>query len=378
MTILRFITSLLLLSVFAAAHADEPPPALAARAWLLVDHSTGQMLAAQNPDQKVEPASLTKMMTSYVAYHALRDGRIKLDQQVTVSEKAWRAEGSRMFIEPKKPVTVEQLLAGVIIQSGNDASIALAEAIAGTEESFVRMMNTEAQRLGMTQTHFVNATGLPDPAHMTTVSDLARLASALIADFPEEYKHYAVKDFTYNKIKQHNRNRLLWLDPAVDGIKTGHTETAGYCLVASRQSGARRLTAVVVGTASDQARVQETLALLHYGNRAYDAVKLYDKGQALTQLKIFKGTQATVGAGFDHDLVISLPKGLAGVGDRLTAEIKSLQPLIAPVQQGNQIATLTLALDGKPYLEMPLLALADVPVAGIFGRAWDTLKLWFQ
>ena len=372
------IFRLLILLLSFNAYADEPPPALAARAWLLIDHVTGQTLAAQHADQRVEPASLTKIMTSYIAYAALRDGRIKLDQQVPVSEKAWKAIGSRMFIEPNKPVTVDELLSGVIIQSGNDASIALAEAVAGSEESFVSMMNTTAQRLGMTQTHYVNATGLPDPAHMTTVSDLARLTTALINDFPKEYQRYAVKEFTYNKIRQHNRNRLLWLDPAIDGVKTGHTETAGYCLVASRQAGPRRLTAVVVGTASDQARVQETLALLHYGNRAYDAVKLYDKGQALSQLKIFKGAQNTVGAGFSHDLVISLPKGLTAVGDRLKAEVKSLQPLIAPVQQGAQVATLILTLDGKPFLELPLVALADVPVAGLFGRAWDTLKMWFQ
>jgi D-alanyl-D-alanine carboxypeptidase (penicillin-binding protein 5/6) len=377
MKILRSLF-LLLISASSLAIAQEPPPVLAARAWLLIDHASGQVLAAQGADQKVEPASLTKIMTSYLAYAALRDGRIKLEQVVPVSEKAWKAPGSRMFIEPKKPVTVGELLSGVIIQSGNDASILIAEAIAGTEESFVRMMNTEAQRLGLTQTHFVNATGLPDPSHLTTPTDLARLTSALIRDFPEEYKHYAVKDFVYNKIKQYNRNRLLWLDPTIDGVKTGHTESAGFCLVASKHDGARRLTAVVLGTASDQARVQETLALLHYGYRAFDAVKLYDKGQALSQLKIFKGAQSTVGAGFTQDLILSLPKGLASVGDRLKAEVKSVQPLIAPVRQGDKVATLTLTLDGKTFAEMPMVALADVPVAGLFGRIWDSIKLWFQ
>lgn len=367
---------LLLATASTLAFAQEPPPVLAARAWLLIDHASGQVLAAQGADQKVEPASLTKIMTSYLAYAALREGRIKPDQVIPVSEKAWKAPGSRMFIEPNKPVTVNELLSGVIIQSGNDASIAIAEAIAGTEEAFVRMMNAEAQRLGMTQTHFVNATGLPDPSHLTTPTDLIRLTTALIRDFPEEYKHYAVKDFVYNKIKQYNRNRLLWLDPTIDGVKTGHTESAGFCLVASKHDGARRLTAVVLGTASDQARVQETLALLHYGYRAFDAVKLYDKGQALSQLKIFKGTQATVGVGFTQDLILSLPKGLAG--DRIKAEVKSVQPLIAPVRQGDKVATLTLTLDGKPYAEMPLVALADVPVAGLLGRTWDSIKLWFQ
>ena len=377
---MKIIRSLLLLLIAASslAVAQEPQPILAARAWLLIDHASGQVLAAQNPDQKIEPASLTKIMTSYIAYAALRDGRVKPDQVVPVSEKAWKAPGSRMFIEPKKPVTISELISGVVIQSGNDASIALAEAIAGTEEAFVRMMNAEAQRLGLTQTQFVNSTGLPDPAHLTTPTDLAHLTAALIRDFPEEYKHYAVKDFVYNKIKQYNRNRLLWLDPTIDGVKTGHTESAGFCLVASKHDGARRLTAVVLGTASDQARVQETLALLHYGYRAYDAVKLYDKGQALSQLKIFKGAQATVGAGFMQDLIFSLPKGLTSVGERLKAEVKSVQPLIAPVRQGDKVATLTLTLDGKPFAEMPLVALADVPVAGLLGRIWDSIKLWFE
>jgi D-alanyl-D-alanine carboxypeptidase (penicillin-binding protein 5/6) len=370
---------LALLSLFSLpALADEPPPALAARAWVLIDHANGQVLAAQNAEQKIEPASLTKIMTSYLAYAALRDGKLKRDQVVPVSEKAWKAIGSRMFIEPKKPVTVEELLHGMVIQSGNDASIALAEAIGGSEEAFVNLMNAEARRLGLANTHYMNATGLPDPAHMTTAADLARLTTALIRDFPDDYKLYAIKDYTYNKIKQPNRNRLLWLDATIDGVKTGHTETAGYCLIASRSDGARRLTAVVLGTASDQARAQETLALLHYGYRAYDAVKLYDQGQALTQLKIYKGAQGTVGAGFLQNFVVSLPKGVAGAGDRLKVEVTSRQPLIAPVRQGDTVATLRLLLDGKTYGEYPLAALTDVPVAGLLGRAWDGVKLWFQ
>jgi D-alanyl-D-alanine carboxypeptidase (penicillin-binding protein 5/6) len=370
---------LALLSLFSLpALADEPPPALAARAWVLIDNASGQVLAAQNAEQKIEPASLTKIMTSYLAYAALRDGKLKRDQVVPVSEKAWKAIGSRMFIEPKKPVTVEELLHGMVIQSGNDASIALAEAIGGSEEAFINLMNAEARRLGLANTHYMNATGLPDPAHMTTATDLARLTTALIRDFPEDYKLYAQKDYTYNKIKQPNRNRLLWLDATIDGVKTGHTETAGYCLIASRHDGARRLTAVVLGTASDQARAQETLALLHYGYRAYDAVKLYDQGQALTQLKIYKGAQGTVGAGFLQNFVVSLPKGVAGAGDRLKVEVASRQPLVAPVRQGDTVATLRLLLDGKTYGEYPLAALVDVPVAGLLGRAWDGVKLWFQ
>lgn len=362
----------------ASVQAVEPPPALAARAWLLVDHHTGQVLAARNEEQKVEPASLTKMMTSYVVSAALRDGRVKRDQVVPVSEKAWRAIGSRMFIDPQQTVTVDQLLHGLIIQSGNDAAIALAEAVAGTEEAFVGLMNTEARRLGMTDTHYVNATGLPDPAHLTTAQDLARLTAALIRDFPEDYALYKIKDYTWNKIRQPNRNRLLWLDKATDGVKTGHTESAGYCLVASRDDGARRLTAVVLGAASDNARVQETLALLHYGLRAYEAIRLYEKDQPLARLKVFKGSEAAVGAGFAQDFVLSLPRGVADNKDRLKAEVTGRVPLIAPVARGDGIATLRLYLDGQPFGEYPLVALADVPVAGIFGRAWDSIKLWFQ
>ncbi|MEW5780832.1 MAG: D-alanyl-D-alanine carboxypeptidase family protein [Pseudomonadota bacterium] len=376
---MRFLLLLLsLLSLNAFAQTSEPPPPLAARAWLLMDQTTGQILAASNPEMKVEPASLTKIMTSYVVYGALRDGKLKLDQIVPVSEKAWKAPGSRMFIAPDQQVTVDALLSGMVVQSGNDASIALAEAVAGSEEAFANLMNAEAKRLGLTNTHFVNATGLPDPAHMTTVVDLAKLTTALIRDFPEEYKRYAVKEFTWNKIKQPNRNRLLWLDPAIDGVKTGHTDSAGYCLVASRFDGVRRLTTVVVGTASDNARVQETLALLHYGARAFDAVKLYDKGQALTQLKVFKGQQNTVGAGFAQDFVLSLPKGVASNPERIKVEVASKQPLLAPVKQGDVVATLKLTVDGQSWGEHPLIALNDVPLAGFLGRAWDGLKLYFQ
>jgi D-alanyl-D-alanine carboxypeptidase (penicillin-binding protein 5/6) len=373
---LIFLLSLLCLNAF--AQTLEAPPPLTARAWLLMDQTTGQILAASNPEMKVEPASLTKIMTSYVVYRALRDGRLKLDQVVPVSEKAWKAPGSRMFIAPHQQVTVDALLSGMVIQSGNDASIALAEAVAGSEEAFVNLMNLEAQRLGLTQTHFVNATGLPDPAHTTTAADLARLTTALIRDFPEEYKRYAVKEFTWNKIRQPNRNRLLWLDPAVDGVKTGHTESAGFCLVASRFDGVRRLTSVVIGAPSDNARVQDTLALMHYGASAFEAVRLYEKGQPLTHLKVFKGRQNSVAAGFDRDFVVSLPKGVASHPERIKIEVVSRQPLIAPIKQGETVATLKLTVDGQSWGEHPLVALADVPLGGVITRAWDGLKLYFQ
>ncbi len=376
---MRFLVFLLsFLSFNSLALTVEPPPPLAARAWILIDQTTGQTLAAHHPEQRVEPASLTKIMTAYVVYAALRDGRIKRDQVVPVSVQAWKAPGSRMFIAPDQRVTVDELISGMVIQSGNDATVALAEAVAGSEAAFVHLMNAEARRLGLTGTHFVNATGLPDPAHMTTVGDLARLTTALIRDFPEDYKRNGEKEFAWNRIKQPNRNRLLWLDPAVDGVKTGHTATAGFCLVASRRDGARRLTTVVVGTPSDNARVQETLALLHYGARAFDAVKLYDKGQALAQIRIFKGRQNTVGAGFGADFVLSLPRNAAAQPERIQAEVHSRQPLLAPVKQGDRIATLKLAIDGKSYGEHALVALADVPVAGFFGRLWDTVRLYFE
>jgi D-alanyl-D-alanine carboxypeptidase (penicillin-binding protein 5/6) len=376
MYVFPFLLALFCLNT--AAAAEEPSPALAAKAWVLIDHATGQVLAAQNPNQKVEPASLTKIMTSYLAYAALREGKLKRNQVVPVSQKAWKAIGSRMFIDLKVPVTVDELLHGMVVQSGNDASIALAEAIAGSEEAFAGLMNAEARRLGLADTHFVNATGLPDPAHTTTVMDLARLSTALIRDFPEDYKLYAEKSYTYNKIKQPNRNRLLWLDNAIDGVKTGHTESAGYCLIASRSDGLSRMTTVVVGTASDQARVQETLALLSHGARAFESVKLYDKGQVLSQLRIHKGAQPQLGAGFTENFVLSLPRGVMASPDRIKTEVASRQPLIAPVKQGDRVATLRLMVDGKPFGEYPLVALAEVPVAGFFGRAWDGIKLYFQ
>jgi D-alanyl-D-alanine carboxypeptidase (penicillin-binding protein 5/6) len=370
---------LALLAFSSAAFAQSvPPPAVDARAWLLLDHGSNQPLAAQATDERVEPASLTKLMTAYLSFAALRQKKIAPDQVVPVSEKAWKAPGSRMFIEPNRPVTVKELLYGMIVQSGNDACIALAEVIAGSEENFVVAMNREAQRLGLKNTKFMNVTGLPDPQHYSTASDLARLTQAIIRDFPEFYPIYATKDYTYNKITQPNRNRLLWLDPTVDGVKTGHTEAAGYCLIASSKRGPRRLISVVLGAASDNARAQESLKLLHHGFVAFDAVKLYDRNFVLSQLKVFKGTQNIVKAGFAQDFVLSLPKGAAVSKDAIKVQLESRQPLLAPVQQGDRIATLKLTVNDKPWGEYPVVALETVPVAGIFGRAWDSIKLYFQ
>jgi serine-type D-Ala-D-Ala carboxypeptidase (penicillin-binding protein 5/6) len=372
-----FLLALLTLSSAAFAQSVTPPP-VAARAWLLLDHGSNQPLAAQAADERVEPASLTKLMTAYLSFSALRQRRLSLEQVVPVSEKAWKAQGSRMFIEPNRPVTVRELLHGMIVQSGNDACIALAEAVAGSEENFVVAMNREAQRLGLRNTKFMNATGLPDPQHYASARDLGLLAQAIIRDFPEYYPIYATKEYTYNKITQPNRNRLLWLDPTVDGVKTGHTESAGYCLIASSKRGPRRLISVVLGTPSDNARAQESLKLLNHGFLAFDAVKLYDRNFALSQLKVFKGERNTVKAGFSEDFVLSLPKGAAINKDAIKVQLESRQPLLAPVQQGDRVATLKLTVNDKPWGEYPVVALETVPVAGIFGRAWDSLKLWFQ
>lgn len=366
---------LLLASLPLHAQHAEPPPAIAARAYLLLDFNSGQVLAAHEPNARVEPASLTKLMTAYLVFGALREKRIRLEQSVPVSERAWRAVGSRMFVEPGRPVTVGELLNGMIVQSGNDASIALAEALAGSEEAFAERMNREARRLGLESTHFVNATGLPHPQHYSTAHDLARLAAALIRDFPDYYPLYSQKEYRYNNITQANRNRLLWTDPTVDGLKTGYTENAGYCLITSARRGERRLVSVVLGAASEAARAAESQKLLNYGFRSYDSVRLYGAGQPVATLPVYKGTAAGVKAGFPSDLYLALPKGAGG---RLKATLESAQPLLAPIAAGQRVGTLKLTLDGKPFRELPVVALESVPLAGILGRGWDTLRLLFR
>ena len=371
---------LMLWSVLPAqAQSGPQAPALAARSWLLLDFSSGQELAGVNTSERIEPASLTKLMTAYLSFAALKQGTLKLDQVVPVSERAWKAQGSRMFIDPKHPVKVEELLRGMIVQSGNDACVALAEAVAGSEEAFVQMMNREAQRLGLQNTQFRNSTGLPDPQHYSTARDLAVLAAALIRDFPDLYPLYSLKAYSYNNITQNNRNRLLWLDPQVDGVKTGHTEGAGYCLIASAKRGARRLLAVVLGTASDAVRAQEAQKLLNYGFQAYDGVKLYELNQTVSQLRVFKGAQNSVPVGFNSEFALSVPKGQAAL---IKVQLVSRQPLQAPVGLGQRVATLKVFLgkgeENTPWGEYPLVALEAVPVAGIFGRAWDTVRLWFE
>jgi len=370
-------TFALFLFLTVTAHAQLLPqaPTIAAKSWLLLDYSSGQALASYNPDERVDPASITKLMTAYLVFAALKQKTLQPNQVVPISERAWKTQGSRMFVEPNKPVTVEQLIHGLIVQSGNDACVALAEVIAGSEENFAQMMNREAARLGLKNTNFVNSTGLSDPQHYSTARDLGALAAALIHDFPEYYPIYSTKEYTYNRITQPNRNRLLWLDPTVDGVKTGHTENAGFCLVASGKRGTRRLLSVVMGTASDGMRAQESQKLLNFGFQFFDAVRLYEKNQVVSQLKVWKGAQNVVKAGFLEDFTLSMPKGMA---NKLKVTLESKQPLLAPVQQGQRVATLKLTLDGKPYGEYPVVALETTPVAGIFGRAWDTTRLWFE
>jgi D-alanyl-D-alanine carboxypeptidase (penicillin-binding protein 5/6) len=374
MTLTRLLGFLLFLP--ALAFADAPaPPAIAAKAWLLYDFTSAQTITSANEHARVEPASLTKLMTAYLAFAALKQKTLTLEQVLPISERALKVPGSRMFVEPGKPAKVDELLHGMIVQSGNDACIALAEAIAGSEVVFAQMMNREAQRLGMKDTSFTNASGLPDPKHYSTAYDLGLLAAALIREFPEYYPLYSLREYRYNNITQPNRNRLLWLDPNVDGLKTGYTENAGFCLVASAKRGTRRLLSVVLGANSDSGRAQESQKLLNYGFQFYDSVKLYDKGQAVSTLEVLKGSERRLKAGFLSDFYVSVPRGLA---DQLKADLVSTQPLVAPISVGQKVGTVTVRLRNKLLGEYPVVALENVAIAGFFGRAWDGMRLWFK
>ena len=372
----RFLLFLIL--VFPAIALAQMPqaPQVTGRAWVIADFSSGQILASEKPDERFEPASLTKLMTAYVVFAALKEKKLTLEQQVSVSERAWRAPGSRMFIEPRKPVGVDELIRGMIVQSGNDACIALAEQLAGSEEAFAAMMNREAERLGMKNTRFVNASGLPSPQHFSTARDLYLLATALVRDFPEQYaQYYSQREYRYNGITQVNRNRLLWLDNTVDGMKTGFTEAAGYCLIASSKRGPRRMLSVLLGSTSESMRAQESQKLLNWGFQAFDAVRLYSGNAPVKEIEVWKGARATLKAGFRDDLVVTIPKGQ---GEKLKAELLSHSPLVAPVAAGARVGNLRVTLDGKPLGEYPVVALEEVGAGGIFVRAWDTLRLWFK
>lgn len=376
MSRIRWVILLFCCWLAPAVPAAEPPPQIEARAWLLADLYSGQILGASNPDERSEPASLTKLMTAYLAFAALRDGKMTVDRRVPVSEDVLEVPGSRMFIEPRRQVTFDELIRGVIVQSGNDACVAIAEALAGSEEAFVESMNREAERLGMKSTRFANPTGLPEAHHYSTARDLYLLTAALIRDFPERYAAYfALKEFRYNDITQLNRNRLLWLDPSVDGVKTGHTETSGYSLIASAQRGPRRLVSVLLGGESETGRARESLKLLNWGFQTFDSVKLYAEGETLRSIEVWKGSRNRVRAGVSGGLVVTVPHGLA---EKLKAELLSHTPLVAPVAEGERVGVLHLTLDGKPFGDYPVIALEAVPVAGFFGRTWDTLKLWLK
>lgn len=372
---LSLFSSLLFASTGALA-AIAAPPTLAVKAYLLQDFNSGTVIASHNKDERVEPASLTKIMTAYVVFNAIQQGHLKLDQRLPVSEKAWKVEGSKMFIEPNKPVTVDELLHGTITQSGNDSSIALAEGVAGTEEQFADMMNKQALKLGMKNTHYMNATGLPDSNHYTTANDLAILSNALIRDFPLEYRRlYSVKEYTYNKIKQPNRNRLLWLDPNVDGMKTGHTESAGYCLVSSSKRGDTRLVSILLGAVSESMRASESQKLLNYGFQFYESTLVYKQSQSISNLRVFKGQDKAVAATIAKDFYLTLPKGDYA---KVKANMTSQQPLVAPIKAGQVIGKITFTLDGKIINEQKLLAARSVEQAGFFGRIADSVRLMLQ
>lgn len=371
-----------LLSMATATAQTLPAPTIAAKSWLLFDATSNQVIASQDPNLRIEPASLTKIMTAYLVFSALKDKKLDINSKITVSTRAWKvdASSSKMFIDPATPVSIGDLLFGLIVQSGNDASVALAEAVAGSEDAFVVQMNREAERMGLKSTRYGNSHGLPSAENYSTAQDLSILAARLIADHPEYYKtYYSTKSFTYNKITQPNRNRLLWLDPTVDGMKTGHTEAAGYCLISSairpNGTGQRRLISVVTGTASDQVRAQESLKLLNWGFLNFDTVKLYAKGQALATPEIWKGTQAQIKIGFSNDTYVTLPKGSAA---KLKPALERKDPLVAPIAANSKLGTVKMMLDSKVIAEFPVVALETVEQASIFGRAWDSLRLLFK
>ena len=357
-----------------AAQILPSPPQLAAKSYMLMDAASGEVLVEHNGDERLPPASLTKLMTAYIATLEIQKGQISDSDMVTVSEKAWRTGGSRMFIQVNTQVSVDDLLHGIIIQSGNDASVAMAEHIAGSEEAFADLMNATAQRLGMTNSHFMNATGLPDPEHYSSANDMAKLARAIIYEDPAHYAIYAQKEFLWNNIKQPNRNLLLWRDKTVDGLKTGHTNEAGYCLVSSAvRDGARMITSVF-GTTSEQARAAETQKLLTYGFRFFESRTFYQKGAELAQATVWKGQASQVKAGLAQDLALTMPKGQL---EKLQASMTLNPQLIAPIQQGDVIGKVEVKLGDEVVHSADLVALQSVEEAGLFGRLWDSIRLFF-
>lgn len=364
------ILGLLTASVWAAPIPEAPQ--LPVRGYILMDFQSGQILAEINGDERLEPASITKLMTAYIIYQALQDDTVKLTDQVNISEKAWRMEGSRMFVEVDTTVSVEDLLMGMVVQSGNDATVALAEHVAGSEVAFVALMNQQATRLGLADSHFVNSTGLPDPNHYMTVKDIAILVRALIDEFPAQYERYSIKEYTFNSIRQYNRNRLLWQDETVDGVKTGHTQSAGFCLVASARRDETRLISVVLGADKERDRFSASQALLNYGFRFFETHRLYAANRALTEVRVWKGVANTLPLGLVEDLYVSIPKGSY---EAMQASMTVDTTVQAPTQKGDTYGTVTVALDDRTITEKPLVALSNVEQAGFFGRMIDQMRL---
>jgi D-alanyl-D-alanine carboxypeptidase (penicillin-binding protein 5/6) len=389
--ILSALALALVLPVWSSVWAQgmPQPPEVAARSYLLMDVTANQILAAKDIDSPVEPASLTKLMTAYLVFDALKLKKIDLKQTLPVSERAWRMPGSRMFIDPKMKVPVEDLIKGMIVQSGNDATVALAEGVGGTVERFVQLMNEQAKVLGMKNTGYKNPEGLTEAGHITTARDLSVLASRLMRDFPEYVPYYAIQKYRYEgtpKANDTNRNLLLFRDPSVDGLKTGHTEAAGYCLIATAKreapglgaggaAGQRRLLSIVLGTSSEQARANESQKLLNWGYTAFDAIKLFDGGQAVVTPKVWKGSESTVKLGRPAAIVVAVP---AGSGSKITTQVVRPDPLVAPLTKGQEVGLLKVVLADQPLLDVPLTALEPVAQAGVIGRAWDAVRLWIK
>ncbi len=382
---MRLLLSLaLLIGLALPARAQAPqPPEIAARQYILVDLSSNQVLAARDADAQADPASLTKLMTAYLVFNAIRDKKLGLEQEIAVSLRAWserKGGGSLMFIDTTMRPKVDELLKGMIVQSGNDASVALAEAVGGTLDGFVQMMNRQAQAWGLKNTQFRNVTGLTEPGHYSSARDVATIAAKIIAEHPQSYPLYSMRQYTYNNIKQDNRNLLLGRDASVDGMKTGYTETAGYCLVASAQrdmaNGKRRLVSVVMGTASREARAAESQKLLNWGFQAWDALRLFEAGKAVATVPVWKGSAKEARLGAPGAIVVNVPKG---EGDKLKTTIERTDPLVAPLAAGQRVGTLKVTTTGgAPVAEVPLTVLEPVELAGIFGRAWDAIRLWIK
>ncbi len=360
------------------ANTARPVPAapqLGANSYLLVDFNSNRILVEHNADLRVEPASITKLMTAYVVFSELDQGNITLEEEVAISERAWRTGGSRMFIDPSMMVSVEDLIRGMVIQSGNDASVALAEHVAGSEEAFASLMNHYAELLSMTSTNFINATGLPDPDHYTTARDIAILSAATVRDFPDYYPWYSEKEFTFNEIRQHNRNTLLWRDPAIDGLKTGHTEAAGYCLAASAKRDGMRLVSAVMGSASESSRSSQSQTLLNYGFRFFETVQLYEAGQELARARVWKGLSEDVGLGLSEPVFVTIPRGRY---DDLEAQVEMEPQLSAPLETGAVVGSINVQLGDELIVSRDLVTLSAVEEAGFFGSTWDSLRLWMD